>query len=58
MYGDSPLKKAVTRERVVKVLLYDHENLTFKLRKNRRVNIQKTLRFKTNSKIKYMVGNI
>ena len=58
MYGDSPLKKAVTRERVVKVLLYVHENLTFKLRKNRRVNIQKTLRFKTNSKVKYMVGNI
>ena len=57
-YGDSRLKKAVMRVRAVKVTLYAHKNLTFKLTKTRRVNIQKTLRFKTNSKIKYMVGNI
>ena len=57
-YGDSPLKKAVIRVRAVKVTLCAHENLSFKLTKTRRVNIQKTLRFKTNSKIKYMVGNI
>ena len=58
LYDGFPLKKAVRRVRAVKVTLYVHENLTFKLTKNRRVNIQKTLRFKTNSKIKYMVGNI
>ena len=58
LYGGFPLKKAVTRVRTVKVTLYVHENLTFKLTKNRRVNIQKTLRFKTNNKIKYTVGNI
>ena len=57
-YDDSPIKKAVMRVRAVKVTLYAHENLTFKLTKNRLVNIEKTLRFKTNSKIKYMVGNI
>ena len=39
-------------------MLYIHENLTFKLTKSRCVNNQKTLRFKTYSKIKYMVGNI
>ena len=38
-------------------MLYVHENLTFKLTKYGRVNIQKTLRLKTNSKIKHMVGN-
>ena len=38
--------------------LYVQENLTFKLTKNRRVNFQKTLRLKVNSKIKYMVGSI
>ena len=54
--GGSLLWKTVTRVRAVKVTLYVHENLTFKLTKNRRVNIQKTLRFKTNIKIKYMVG--
>ena len=33
--------------------------LTFKLTKNRHANIPKTLKLKTtNSKIKYMVGNI
>ena len=58
LYDGFPLKKAVRRVRAVKVTLYVRENLTFKLTKNRRVNIQKTLRFKTNSKIKYMVGNI
>ena len=42
----------------MKVTLYVLENLTFKLTKNRRVNIQKTYRLKTNRKIKYMVGNI
>ena len=56
LYGDSKLKKAVTCVRAVKVTLYVHENL--KLTKIRRVNIQKTMRFKTNSKIKYMNGNI
>ena len=35
-----------------------YENLRFKLRKNRRLNTQKTLRFKVNSKIKYIVENI
>ena len=39
----------------MKVTLYVPENLTFKLTKNRHVNIQKTLRF---IKKKYMVGNI
>ena len=58
LYGGFPLKKAVTRVRAVKATLYVHENLTFKLTKNRRVNIQKTLRFKTKSKVMYMVGNI
>ena len=58
LYGDSLLKKAVMRVRAVKVTLYTHENLTFKLTKTRRGNIQKTLRFKTNSKIKYMLGNL
>ena len=38
--------------------LYVQENLTFKLTKNRRVNFQKTLRLKANSKIKYIVGSI
>ena len=53
------LKKAVTHVRKVNVTLYVHENLTFKLTKNRRVNILKILILKTaNSKIKYMVGNI
>ena len=42
----------------MKVTLYVHENFTFKLTKYRRVNIQKTLRLETNSKIKLMVGNI
>ena len=42
----------------MKVTFYVHENLTFKLTKSRRVNIQKTLRLITNSKIKYMVKNI
>ena len=45
-------------DRAVKVTLYVHENFTFKLTKYRRVNIQKTLRLETNSKIKLMVGNI
>ena len=56
--GGFPLKKAVTHVRPVKITLFDHENLTFKLTKSRRVNIQKTLRLKTNSKIKYTDGNI
>ena len=42
----------------MKVTLYVHENLTFKLTKYGRVNIHKTLRLKTNSKIKFMVGII
>ena len=42
----------------MKVTFYVHENFTFKLTKYRRVNIQKTLRLETNSKIKLMVGNI
>ena len=42
----------------MKVTLYVHENLTFKLTKYGRVNIHKTLRLKTNGKIKFMVGNI
>ena len=58
LYSGFPLKKAATRVSVVKVTLYFHENLIFKSTKNRRVNIQKTLRFKTNSKIQYMVRNI
>ena len=41
----------------MKVTLYVHENFTFKLTKHGRVNIQKTLRLETNSKIKFMVGN-
>ena len=45
LYGGFPLKKAVPRVRAVKVTLYVPENLTFKLTKNRHVNIQKTLRF-------------
>ena len=45
-------------DRAVKVTLYVHENFTFKLTKHGRVNIQKTLRLETNSKIKLMVGNI
>ena len=45
-------------DRAVKVTLYVHENFTFKLTKYKRVNIQKTLRLETNSKIKLMVGNI
>ena len=40
LYGGFLLKKTVTRARVVKVTLYAHENLTIKLTKNRRVNIQ------------------
>ena len=31
--------------------------MRFKLRKNRRLNTQKTLRFKVNSQIKYVVEN-
>ena len=58
LHGGSPLKTDVTRVRAVKVMLYVHENLTFILTKIRRVNIQKTYRFKTNMKTKYMVGNI
>ena len=58
LYGGSPLKTAVTRVRAVKVTFYFHENLTFKLTKNRRVNIQKTYRLKTNRKVKYMAGKI
>ena len=58
LHGGPPLKTAVTRVRAVKVTLYVHENLTFKLTKNRRVNIQKTYRFKINKKMKYMVRNI
>ena len=42
----------------MKVTLYVHENFTFKLTKHGRVNIHKTLRLKTNSKVKFMVGNI
>ena len=42
----------------MKVTLYVHENLTFKLTKYGRVNIHKTLRLKINGKIKFMVGNI
>ena len=33
-YGNSRLKKAVMRVRAVKVTLYAHENLTFKINKN------------------------
>ena len=58
LYGGFPFKKGATRVRAVKVTLYVHGNLTFPLPKYRRVNIQKILRFKTNSKLKYMVGNI
>ena len=58
LYGDSLFKKAVMRVRAVKVTMYTHENLTFKLTKTRRGNTQKTLRFKRNSKIKYMLGNL
>ena len=57
LYGGFAFKKGATRVRAVKVTLYVHENLTFPLPKYRRVNIQKILRFKTNSKLKYMVGN-
>ena len=39
-------------------MLYVHENFTFKLTKYGRTNIHKTLRLKTSSKIKFMVGNI
>ena len=46
LYGGSPLKKAVPRVRTVKVTLYVPENLAFKLTKNRRVYIQKALRFR------------
>ena len=43
----------------MKVTLYVHENSTFKLTRNKRVNILKTLKLKTTSnKIKYIVGNI
>ena len=42
----------------MKVTLYVHENLTFKLTKYWRVNIHKTFRLKTSGKIKFMVGNI
>ena len=42
----------------MKVTLYVHQNFTFKLTKYGRVNIHKTLRLKTNGKIKFMVGNI
>ena len=42
----------------MKVTLYVHENFTFKLTKYGHVNIQKTLRWETNSKIKFMVGNV
>ena len=42
----------------MKVTLYVHENLTFKLTKNRRVNIRKTLILKAKSKINCMDGNI
>ena len=49
--GGFPLKKAVTHVRFLKVTLYVNENLIFKLAKSRRVNIQKTLRLKTNSKL-------
>ena len=52
------IKEAVTRVRTVKATLYAHENLTFLLTKNRLVNIQTISKFKTNEKIKYMVGNI
>ena len=58
LYGGFPFKKGATRVRTVKVTPYVHENLTFSLTKYRRVNIQKILTFKTNSKLKYMVGNI
>ena len=37
---------------------YTHENWTFSLTRNWRLNIQKKLMFKTNSNIKHMVGNI
>ena len=43
--GSFPLKEAVPRVRAVKVTLYVSENFTLKLTKNRRVNIQKALRF-------------
>ena len=42
----------------MKVTLYVHENFRFKLTKYGRVNIQKTLRLETNSKIKLMIENI
>ena len=58
LHGDYPLKKAVMRVRAVKATLYAYKNLTFKLTKSRGGNIQKTLRFKTNSKLKYMVVNL
>ena len=41
----------------MKVTLYVHEKFTFKLTKHGRVNIQKTLRLETKSKINLMVGN-
>ena len=42
----------------MKVTLYVHENFTYILTKCGRANFHKTLRLKTNSKIKFMVGNI
>ena len=51
-------KKPVSREKDVKVTLYVHENFRFKLTKYGHVNIQKTLRLETKSKIKLMVANI
>ena len=42
LYGGFQLKAAVMRVRAVKVTLYVHANLTFKLTKNTRVNIQRT----------------
>ena len=58
LYGGFLFKKGAMRVRTVKVTLYVYENLTFPLTKHSLVNIQKILRFKTNSKLKYMVGNI
>ena len=48
LHDGSPLEEAVPRVRTVKVTLYVPENLTVKLTKNRRVNVQKTLRFRKN----------
>ena len=58
LYGGFLFKKGAMRVRTVKVTLYVHENLTFPLTKHSLVNIQKIFRFNTNSKLKYMVGNI